>query len=87
MVPIESGEQQALRLPSPTRWRCLCLSGLIVVVAGLGLGLWLSLWALRPDLLHQHIYYDFIHRPCTDLALVIPPWRIFFFWGEFTWWV
>ena len=40
---------------------------LTLLLAGLGLGLWLSLWALRPDRLPQRVYYDFVaNRQVTE---------------------
>jgi hypothetical protein len=58
------------------------LVGLVAIAAGLGLGLWFSLWALRPDLLPQRIYYDFIANSrvterLVDLALLkVERWEI-----------
>lgn len=41
--------------------------GFIILVAGVGIGLWFLLRALRPDLLPQHTYYDLIsHRQITE---------------------
>ena len=57
-------------LSSPIRRRYLRLAGLIVLVAGLGLGLYL--WALRPDLLPQYTYYDLIANRRVTERLVDP---------------
>jgi len=52
--------------------RCLHLISLMGLIAGLGLYLWLSLWALRPDLLPQRIYYDFVANRRVTERLVDP---------------
>jgi hypothetical protein len=50
----------------------LRLIGLLVLAAGLGLGLWFSFWALRPDLLPQQAYYDLIANRHVAERLVDP---------------
>jgi len=52
--------------------RYVHLASLVSLVAGLGLYVWFSLWALRPDLLPQRAYYDFIANRQVTERLVDP---------------
>ncbi len=52
--------------------RYLNLVVLVGLLAGLGAYLWLALWALRPDLLPQRGYYDFIANRQVTERLVDP---------------
>jgi hypothetical protein len=48
------------------------LIALVILVAGGGLYTWLSVWALRPNLLPQQTYYDFIANRRVTERLVDP---------------
>ena len=52
--------------------RYLHLLGLVGLLAGLGLYLWFSLWALHPDLLPQRAWYDFVANRQVAERLVDP---------------
>jgi len=52
--------------------RYLHVASLVTLLAGLILYLWLCLWALRPHLLPQRIYYDFIANRQVTERLVDP---------------
>ncbi len=52
--------------------RFLHLASLVALLAGLILYLWLSAWALRPDLLPRRAYYDFIANRQVTEQLVDP---------------
>jgi hypothetical protein len=54
------------------RRRYLHLASLVVLAAGMGLYLWLSLWALRPAVLPQRTDYDFIANLQVTERLVDP---------------
>jgi len=47
-------------------------AGFIILIAGVGFGLWFSIQALRPDLLPQHTYYDLISNRQITERLVDP---------------
>jgi len=61
-------ESASGKISTASYQRCLYYSvGFIMLVAGVGIGLWFLLRALRPDLLPQHTYYDLIsHRQITE---------------------
>jgi hypothetical protein len=67
MGPIEGPEENAGPRSFSPYWRYLRLAGLLVLTVGLGLVVWFSLWFLRPDLLAQQAYYDFVvNRRVTE---------------------
>jgi hypothetical protein len=68
MVPIEGAEEQVSVTSPPRYGRHLCLAALVVLLLGLGL----SIWTLRPDLLPQRVYYDFIANRQVTERLVDP---------------
>lgn len=70
-APTESVEEPTRPSPSWFRRPLFWLVGLILVVVGLGLG-FISLWTVRPDLLPQHAYYDFIVNRQVTERLVDP---------------
>ena len=78
-VPKPTEREQAS--PPPRRKRFLGLIGLIVLVVAMG-GLWFALWAFRPDLLPQQVYYDLVaNRHVTErlvdpALLKVEPWEI-----------
>ena len=55
-----------------SRRRHLHLVSLVGLVAVLGLYVWFSLWVLRPDLLPQRAYYDFVANRRVTERLVDP---------------
>ena len=54
------------------RQRYLHLISFAGLIVGAGCYLWLSLWALRPDFLPQHLYYDFVANRRVTEQLVDP---------------
>ncbi len=68
MGRIEGAEEPVSVPSSPRYGRYLCLAALVVLILGLGL----SVWALRPDLLPQHVYYDFVANRQVTERLVDP---------------
>jgi hypothetical protein len=68
MVPVEGAVQETEQSPSSAGRGLLYLAGLVVLVVGLGVGLWF----LRPDLLPQRTYYDFVGNHQVTERLVDP---------------
>ncbi|MGD8473259.1 MAG: hypothetical protein PVH95_07870 [Anaerolineae bacterium] len=50
----------------------LQLSGLVLLAAGLALGIWFFLWTVHPALLPQEVYYDIIANRRVTERLVDP---------------
>jgi len=76
MVPTrgrsESGTGRQGTLCTSALQLSLRLWGLILLAAGLALGIWFLLWALRPTLLPQDIYYDLVANRAVTERLVDP---------------
>lgn len=72
MVATEGAEEQAVSLSHPSRRRILMAVGLAISITSLGLAIWLLLQALRPDLLPQSVYYDFVANFQVTERLVDP---------------
>jgi hypothetical protein len=70
--PTERLIQEASSTSSHPIRRFLRLVSAIPLLVGLGVGVWLCLWAVRPDLLPQRAYYDFVENRQVTERLVDP---------------
>lgn len=71
-MPIDGVRERASLRSSPEGLRWLRLAGLTASVVALGIGLWFFIWALRPYLLPQREYYDFVANSHITERLVAP---------------